>query len=1042
MATILIVSHGACMERPSLRLLGGKVDRHRRILLIVTLASLAVLAAFAGALWAGSGPLSGGLKTKPMDAQGPVFTWHEGDTRVSAWMATDEVALFMRRGAKLDTASKQALGEVLGSHGESLPGSNDVVVFLRTDPGALGTAAEAAELTAACAALEPHSPIRAVSPVFYRGERDAKDRMVPTGQIVVKYRATSSNGERAALADRYGLTHPSPTTFSTDTVVYRASNGLASIELSERLRAEGIVEWSIPDWWRAMTLTSVPNDPLFGQQWHLQNTGQGGGTAGQDINVVPAWDSYKGSADEVIAVVDEATEISHEDLSPNVLRDLCFDYVDGDQDPSPPSGSDENHGTACAGVAAARGDNVIGVSGVAPEARFVAYRWLGNATEVTTADAMTRDGGIVDIRSNSWEPPNSKSLQGSGPLFREALERGVTSGRQGKGCVYVFAAGNGGEGADSNFNGYANSRFVMAVAASDANGQQLPYSEQGANVFVNAPSGPPVGDDACVATAALPPQTGATQELLPFLRGFRDSFLNRSAAGRALIDKYYSFGPEMVSLVVASPVIRNRAAVAIRAWAPAFRSLDKGDGSLLVTSLQVDALQSFLDDLAVRGGASLRQAVRLEAERASLARFVGRPVGELWRSYQLSVASSSGDLPGITTTDRTGSDGYSDSNYTEEFNGTSASTPMVSGACALVLQANPALSWRDVRAVLAETATKNDPLDADWTTNGAGYHVNHKYGFGRVDVGAAVTTARSWSPLGPEVSAEGSVMPYTSIPDDDAAGIASSISLDEDVRVESVEVYLTVEHPAWGDLHVSLTSPEGTVSELAASGSRDDLNGYDNWCFSTVRSMGESSRGSWILRVADEYPVDVGRLVSWTVKAYGSGTATAAVTSFTPTSGPVGTAVTLTGTGFSGATAVAFSGTAATSFNAVSGTQITATVPAGATTGTIAVTTSGGTVISSATSFTVRAPAKPKIAKLKPASGKRRVTVTITGTRFGAKRGTSYVKFGVRKCSKYLSWSKTCIKCRVPAKAKFGRLKVRVTTTVGASNAKSFRVRR
>jgi subtilisin-like proprotein convertase family protein len=121
-------------------------------------------------------------------------------------------------------------------------------------------------------------------------------------------------------------------------------------------------------------------------------------------------------------------------------------------------------------------------------------------------------------------------------------------------------------------------------------------------------------------------------------------------------------------------------------------------------------------------------------------------------------------------------------------------------------------------------------------------------------------------------------MPYTSIPDNSVAGIASSIRLDEDVRVETVEVYLTVEHPAWGDLHVSLTSPEGTVSELAASGSRDDLNGYDNWCFSTVRSMGESSRGSWTLRVADEYPVDVGRLVSWTVKAYGSATATAAVT--------------------------------------------------------------------------------------------------------------------------------------------------------------------
>jgi len=76
------------------------------------------------------------------------------------------------------------------------------------------------------------------------------------------------------------------------------------------------------------------------------------------------------------------------------------------------------------------------------------------------------------------------------------------------------------------------------------------------------------------------------------------------------------------------------------------------------------------------------------------------------------------------------------------------------------------------------------------------------------------------------------------------------------------------------------------------------------------------------------------------------------VTSFTPTSGPVGTVVTLAGTAFTGAAAVAFHGTAAATFNVVSATQITAAVPAGATTGTIAVTTPGGTG-TSATSFTV-----------------------------------------------------------------------------------------
>ena len=84
----------------------------------------------------------------------------------------------------------------------------------------------------------------------------------------------------------------------------------------------------------------------------------------------------------------------------------------------------------------------------------------------------------------------------------------------------------------------------------------------------------------------------------------------------------------------------------------------------------------------------------------------------------------------------------------------------------------------------------------------------------------------------------------------------------------------------------------------------------------------------------------------------------------------------------------------------------------------------------------------PKIVKLRPASARRGAIVVITGSEFGAKRWTSFVKFGARKCAKYVSWSDKRIRCRVPAKAAFGQLKVRVTTTVGTSNPKGFRVER
>jgi hypothetical protein len=87
---------------------------------------------------------------------------------------------------------------------------------------------------------------------------------------------------------------------------------------------------------------------------------------------------------------------------------------------------------------------------------------------------------------------------------------------------------------------------------------------------------------------------------------------------------------------------------------------------------------------------------------------------------------------------------------------------------------------------------------------------------------------------------------------------------------------------------------------------------------------------------------------------------------------------------------------------------------------------------------------KPQITKIAPTSGKRKATVTITGTGFGASGGTrfSFVKFGAKKCTTYASWTGTKIKCKVPSKAVFGKVKVSVTTAGGVSNTKTFTVKK
>jgi len=85
---------------------------------------------------------------------------------------------------------------------------------------------------------------------------------------------------------------------------------------------------------------------------------------------------------------------------------------------------------------------------------------------------------------------------------------------------------------------------------------------------------------------------------------------------------------------------------------------------------------------------------------------------------------------------------------------------------------------------------------------------------------------------------------------------------------------------------------------------------------------------------------------------------------------------------------------------------------------------------------------RPKIARLSPTSGTRGALVAIRGSGFGAARRTSSVKFGSKTSTKYGSWSDTQIKCRVPAQAKYGVVKVTVTTSAGRSNAMSFTVKR
>lgn len=261
-----------------------------------------------------------------------------------------------------------------------------------------------------------------------------------------------------------------------------------------------------------------------------------------------------------------------------------------------------------------------------------------------------------------------------------------------------------------------------------------------------------------------------------------------------------------------------------------------------------------------------------------------------------------------------------DCDYTHTFNGTSSAAPMVTGIVALMLQANPNLSARDVKHILAVTA---DPVtDSSFSgayphentdfftlpghtyeqgtiTNGAGFKFHNWFGFGVINGDAAVSMAQTYSSsLGTLThlnkdfdNSSFKVSPNSSIPDESAGGVSSYLFVNNTLTIEAVQVKVNVTHGRPGDLGIELTSPAGTKSILMHINNSllipDDSGGSPVWVadltdfvMASNAFYGETSRGLWTLKVIDglsgstgtEYDdasSQTGTLVDWSINISG-----------------------------------------------------------------------------------------------------------------------------------------------------------------------------
>ena len=282
--------------------------------------------------------------------------------------------------------------------------------------------------------------------------------------------------------------------------IWHFDEPLAAIPGMQAALEAGQIESFSPLVLKKQTPRANPNDPEFSAQWHLENTGQTSGVAGEDINATDVWDDYRGEG-IIISVVDDGLDHSHPDIQPHYSSLYSYDWCNSDGDPAPSSWN--GHGTAAGGVAAAVGNNSLYVAGAAWEATLAGSMliacWAGDATE---ADALSYESDDIDIYTNSWGPSdNGQTLEAPGPLTLAAFEQDAYLGRDGLGNTITWAAGNGlGSNDNSNYDGYANSRFTIAVTAITHMGQQSYYAEPGANILVAAHSN---GDGEAITTTDI-----------------------------------------------------------------------------------------------------------------------------------------------------------------------------------------------------------------------------------------------------------------------------------------------------------------------------------------------------------------------------------------------------------------------------------------------------------------------------------------------------------------------------------------------------------
>ncbi|QJB46713.1 S8 family serine peptidase [Dolichospermum flos-aquae] len=263
-------------------------------------------------------------------------------------------------------------------------------------------------------------------------------------------------------------------------------------------RNSSLFEYIEPDY-TITTAATIPNDPSFGQLWGLNNTGQSGGTPDADIDAPEAWDIQTGNPNLVIGVIDTGVDYNHPDLVGNIWTnpgEIAGDGIDNDNngyiddvrgwdfaynDNNPMDV--QGHGTHVSGTIAGKGNNGVGVTGVAWNAKIMPLKFLNDSGSGSTSGAIsaiayaTAKG--VKLTNNSW----------GGGGYSQALSDVINAAGQ-QGALFIAAAGNSSQNTDINpaYPASYNLANIISVASTTRTDSLSSFSNYGlTSVDLGAP---------------------------------------------------------------------------------------------------------------------------------------------------------------------------------------------------------------------------------------------------------------------------------------------------------------------------------------------------------------------------------------------------------------------------------------------------------------------------------------------------------------------------------------------------------------------------